>query len=244
MNGQCSSWAFIKSGVPQGSVLGPLLFLIYINDLEANLICQVKFFADDTSIFSVVEDPVTTASYLNNDLKLITQWAHQWKMSFNPDPSKPAEEIIFSCKNNNLEHPPLFFNNVVVKTVDSHKHLGLFLDSKLSFVKHVNEKVKIARKWIGILKRLRSYLPLKSLDQIYKMHIRPHFDYCDIIYHKPATKNDFNSSVSLNYNMNMLEKTQYQAALAITGTWKGTNTDKLYEELRWESLHHDVSTDG
>ena len=70
------------------------------------------------------------------------------------------------------------------------------------------------------------------------MHIRPHFDYCDIIYHKPATKNDFNSSVSLNYNMNMLEKTQYQAALAITGTWKGNNTDKLYEELEWESLQH------
>ena len=70
------------------------------------------------------------------------------------------------------------------------------------------------------------------------MHIRPHFDYCDIIYHKPASRNDFTSSLSLNYLMNTLEKTQYQAALAITGTWKGTNTDKLYEELGWESLHH------
>ena len=109
INGQFSNWAFIKSGVPQGSVLGPLLFLIYINDLEADLKCQVKFFADDTSIFSIVEDPVITASDLNNDLNLITEWAHQWKMSFNPDPSKPAEEIIFSCKKKSPDHPPLYF---------------------------------------------------------------------------------------------------------------------------------------
>ena len=63
------------------------------------------------------------------------------------------------------------------------------------------------------------------------MHIRSHFDYCDIIYHIPAIGNDFNSTQSLNYKMKILESTQYQAALAITGAWKGTNTDKIYEEL-------------
>ena len=70
------------------------------------------------------------------------------------------------------------------------------------------------------------------------MHVRPHFDYCDIIYHIPIIINETTCSQSLNCLMNILERTQYQAALAVTGAWKGTNTDKIYEELGWESLHH------
>ena len=69
------------------------------------------------------------------------------------------------------------------------------------------------------------------------MYARPHLDYCDVIYHTPALTYDLSSALSLNYRMNILEKTQYQAALAITGTWKGTNLDKIYEELGWESLN-------
>ena len=98
LNGSSSNWAPILSGVPQGSVLGPLLFLIYINDLECGIISQIKFFADDTSLYSVVRDPVVSALELNHDLEVISQWATQWKMSFNPDPTKPAEEILFSRK--------------------------------------------------------------------------------------------------------------------------------------------------
>ena len=170
LNGVESDWAPIFSGVPQGSVLGPLLFLIYINDLEDGIKSHVKFFADDTSLFSIVKDPMTSAVDLNHDLDVIAKWAHQWKMCFNPDPTKPAEEVLFSCKKQCVQHPPLYFNNTEVKRVTEHKHLGLVLDSKLSFTKHINEKVTIARRWIGIIKHVSSYLPLKSLDQIYKMH--------------------------------------------------------------------------
>ena len=90
-----SSWGEIKAGVPQGSVLGPLLFLIYINDLEEGIESCVKFFADDTSLFSIVKDPQVSAVNLQRDLDTITEWAYQWKMSFNPDPTKQAEEILF-----------------------------------------------------------------------------------------------------------------------------------------------------
>ena len=83
---------------PKGSVLGPLLFLVYINDLESNIVSNVKFFADDTMLYSVVHDPNKSASDLNHDLEIINQWAYQWKMSFNPDPNKQAAEILFSCK--------------------------------------------------------------------------------------------------------------------------------------------------
>ena len=109
INGQKSHWGTIKSGVPQGSVLGPLLFLIYINDLEKGIKSSVKFFADDTSLFSIVTDPILSATELNHDLRLIEDWAFQWKMSFNPDPSKQAIEMLFSQKKEkNSPSPSLF----------------------------------------------------------------------------------------------------------------------------------------
>ena len=107
----------IESGVPQGSVIGPLLFLIYINDLERNIKSNVKFFADDTMLFSIVNDPILSASELNHDLNVINQWAYQWKMEFNPDPKKQATEVLFSCKRNSPNHPSLFFNGTVVPKV-------------------------------------------------------------------------------------------------------------------------------
>ena len=98
LNDSLSEYSVIESGVPQGSVLGPLLFLIYINDLERNIKFNIKFFADDTSLFSTVKSPVRSAEDLNHDLAVIHQWAHQWKMEFNPDPTKQASEDLFSCK--------------------------------------------------------------------------------------------------------------------------------------------------
>ena len=87
---------------------------------------------------------------MNHDLQLISQCAFQWKMSFNPDPTKPAEEIIFSRKLNQQVHPPLFFNNIMVKQVNEHKHLGLTLDSKLTFTNHIVEKIAKARKGVCV----------------------------------------------------------------------------------------------
>ena len=78
----------VLAGVPQGSILGPLLFLIFINDLPIGLLSRVKVFADDTSIFSLIQDQLRTSFELNTDLLRINEWAYQWKMSFNPDPSK------------------------------------------------------------------------------------------------------------------------------------------------------------
>ena len=91
-----SIWGHIKAGVPQGSVLGPLFFLITINDREEGIRSHVKFFADDTSIFLILNTPVVSTENLQHDLNLITEWDYQWKMSFNPDLNKPAVEVLFS----------------------------------------------------------------------------------------------------------------------------------------------------
>ena len=88
LNGKTSSWGLISDGVPQGSILGSVFSLVYIIDLIDGLKCSVKLFADDTSIFKVVDDPHTAAFDLNHDLYLIQLWAHNWRMFFNPDPTK------------------------------------------------------------------------------------------------------------------------------------------------------------
>ena len=82
LNGQTSSWTNVLAGVPQGSILDPLFFLIYINDLSDDLSSNPKLFADDTSFFSVVPDKNISANELNNDLRKISNCVYQWKMSF------------------------------------------------------------------------------------------------------------------------------------------------------------------
>ena len=231
LNGSYSSYSTIESGVPQGSVLGPMLFLIYINDLEKNIKSNIKFFADDTMLFSIVNDPAISANNLNHDLDIIQRWAYQWKMEFNPDPTKQANEVLFSCKKSSPNHPQLIFNGIAVSKVNDQKHLGLILDSRLSFEKHINGK-----KIVGILKHLSKFLPLRTLDQMYKALVRSHFDYCDIIYHSPSHQNQAPLRMTLNSLMEKVENIQYQSALAITGAWHGSNRAKLYTELGWESL--------
>ena len=94
MNDQCSSWADVNAGVPQGSILRPLLFLIYINELSDGLKGECKLFTDYTSLFSVVNVINASVSDLNEDLEKIIKWAFKWKMNFNPDPNKQAQGII------------------------------------------------------------------------------------------------------------------------------------------------------
>ena len=227
LNGQTSEFESLYSGVPQGSVLGPLFFLVYINDLTENIASKMKLFADDSSLFIKVNGIENTQSVLEQDLKTITDWAHQWKMKFNPDLSKAAIEVIFSCKKKKPVHPQITFNNIPVLRENHTKHLGVILDEQLTFKKHVEEKIKVANKGLGLLRYLKKFANRYVLDKMYKMYIRPHLDYGDIIYHGQT-----------NYICDILESVQYRAALIVSGCWKGTNRTKLYNELGWESLYH------
>ena len=132
----------------QGSILGPLFFLIYINDLCEDISLTIKLFASDKSKFSVVDDINVSVVQLNNDLLKISKWAYQWKMSFNPDVSKQAQEVVFSHKSHKLAHPAVLSNNVPVKKCSIKKHLGIHLDEKLNFNHHFKEKITKANKGI------------------------------------------------------------------------------------------------
>ena len=155
LNGQTSEWEKINAGVPQGSILGPLFFLIYINDLTDGISSIVKLFADDTSLFSVVQNKNNSASQLNNDnSNKVSDWAYTWKMSFNPDPSKQAQEVIFSRKCTKEDHPPIYFNDIPVTQTTVQKHIGLYLDEKLNYNTHIKEKLSKVYKGIGLLRNL------------------------------------------------------------------------------------------
>ena len=90
LNRQHALWTIVEAGVPQGSILEPLFFVIYINEFSDGLNSNPKLFANDTSLFSVVQNINSTVNDLNSDLMTISDWAFQWKMRFNPDPQKQA----------------------------------------------------------------------------------------------------------------------------------------------------------
>ena len=179
LNGQKST------GVPQGSILRTLLFLIYINDLSGDLSSKAKLFADDTSLFNVVYDINTSSNKLKNDLKKVTNWAFQWKMSFNPDPSKQAQEVIFSQKSKKEPHLPLVFNNANASQCKSQKHLGIILDSKLTFEDRYKTVLIKTNRTIGLLRKLKSLLPREVLITIYKAFVRLLLDYDDVLFNQP-----------------------------------------------------------
>ena len=220
LNGQTLEWREIISGIPQGSVLGPLLFLIYINDLPDGITSLCKIFADDTSLFSKVHSIDKSVNELSVELENISQWAYQWNMQLNPDPNKQAKEVIFSRKSDsaNVFPPPIKFNSNSIAKCPNQKHLGIVLDSKLNLMKKLKNR---------LIRRLSVNLARNALLKIYKpLRCRHHLDYGDILYDKPNNE-DF---------QNKTEKVQYRACLAITGAIQGTSKEKIYVVLGLHSL--------
>ena len=215
----------VETRISQGSILGSLFFLIYINDLSDGLTSNPKLFAD-TSLFSVVQNINSTANNLNSDLMKISNWAFQCKMRFNADPEKEAQEVIFSRKIKKIDHPPLYFNQKLVKSSLAHKYIGMVLDTKSDFSLHLKNVQNKVNKIIGLLRKLQNTLPRTSFITIFKSFIRPHLDYECIIY-------DLACNTSFHQN---IESIQYNAALAITGAVRGTSREKLYQKLGFESL--------
>ena len=137
-----------------------------------------KIFADDTSLFSRVFNKDTSQDELNNDLQ--KENAFQWKMQFNPDPNKQAQEAVFSKKAESNNSFPLNLNKTEVRTCQCQKHLGLILDKRLNFTEHIKSKISKCDKLIGIIEQLSISFPRNALLRIYKSFIRPHLDYTDI----------------------------------------------------------------
>ena len=138
-------------------------------------------------------------------------------MSFNPDPSKQAQEVVFSRKVQITCHPSIYFNNKSFKQVPSQKNLGLILGSKLNFQEHLKNILNKVNKSIGLLRKLQNILPHEALLTIYKSFVRPHLEYDDVIYDQ-----NYN-----NYFHQKLESIQYNAALTVTGARRGSSRENF-----------------
>ena len=218
---------FVNAGVPQGSVLGPLLFLIYINDLPDNLLAKTFLYADDTAIFlPFPKNDLNQSMFLQNDLNILNNWACTWRMNFKAE--KSVDLIFSSSPNNHSIIDPLWelsLNGQIIPHKTSHKHLGVILDNRLSFNLHCRELANKVQKLINPLRYLSKFMNSSHLLTIYNSFIQPHFDYADIIYH---------SANSLH--LQTLEKLQYHAALSISGATKGSNKIKVFNTLNWPTL--------
>ena len=133
-----------------------------------------------------------------------------------------AQEVLFSKEKSKVIHSSLIFNGKDVSPSESHKHFGLVFDPKLNFGMHLKGKFSIINNGIALLRKFRHSIPRKPLLSKYKTFLRPHLDYCDVIYDKPHNEKFTDTAESIQYN----------AALAIAGTIKGTSKEKLYNELR------------
>ena len=125
----------VFAGVPQGSILGPLLFLIFINDIVKCIGASIRLFADDTSLYIIVDLPDQAAIILNTDLKTISDWANSWLVAFN---ASKTLSIIFSCKSNPVVHPSLFMHDTMINETTNHKLLGLILSNNCSWTENIN----------------------------------------------------------------------------------------------------------
>ena len=210
------------SGVPQGSVLGPLLFLIYINDITDDLASLPLIYADDTTLFEIVDEPAVSAGRLNSDLNKISVWADKWLVTMNPVKSR---NVVFSLKRNKQVHPLLFLNSNIVKDAESHTHLGLTLQSSMSWRKHIVQVFEKASKRLNMLKFVTFKVDRPILTSLYKSLIRPLMEYGDVIWN-----NCYDCDSAL------LDGVQYEAAKLVTGAIKGTSSARLHKELAWESL--------
>ena len=174
INGTQSSYCTISHGVPQGSILGPLLFSLYINDFnKSSDLLSFILFADDSNIFYSNKDPKTLFDTVNVELQNVSNWIKANKLTIN---LKKTSFMLFNYKESNPVHD-VFIDNTKITQTDSIKFLGLFIDKRLSWKKHINHICSIVSRNIGVMCKLKSFFPKNILLNLYNTLVLPYVSY-------------------------------------------------------------------
>ena len=222
VNGQTSEETPIKAGVPQGSILGPLMFIIYMNDIVEQVIdAEIRIYADDVTLFVTNKDKRETEAIIEENLARINRWAKEWLVIFNPEKTKGVK---FSRKRE-AEVLDIKMENVRIEQVDSHKHLGVILQQSGRWREQIESMAGRARKRIDILRSLSKRLLRRSLEKLFLIYIRPLLEYGSIVWNNCTKEEE-----------EILEKIQREAARLVCGAKRGTSHEELYREVAWEKL--------
>ena len=219
----CSDPAPVLSGVPQGSVLGPILFLIFINDLPDNIHSTVRLFADDCVLYRNIRRS-EDQQILQDDLDRLAHWEEAWLMKFN----------VAKCHSMRVtRHPPpkqivygYTLHNQVLENVSSAKYLGVKITDDLEWGQHINEITSKATKTLGFLRRNLTFAPKETKAAAYKTLVRPKLEYAAPVwmaYHQ--------------VDINRIEKVQRTAARWTCRRWRNqSHVGEMLEELQWPDL--------
>ena len=159
----------VEAGVPQGSVLGSLLFLVYINDIAELFVSLTRLFADDSSLFysaAIIKD---IECIINHDLRMLVSWAAQWLINFN---TLKTEVMLFTLRFFE-SFPNIIFDRTPIKFVTEHKHSGFTFSSNGQWHCHIENIIKSASKVVGIMRKLKFTFSRVTLNQIYLSYLLP-----------------------------------------------------------------------
>lgn len=224
IRGNTSTWNDVKSGVPQGSVLGPILFIIYINDIVENLKSDVYLYADDMKIYSRIRCDADRQR-LQDDIDTVVDWTDSWLLRLNISKCK----VLTVGRQDKALHP--YFMNIngnvnTLSTIIQEKDLGVVVDSSLSFDLHVQEVVKKANKILGLIKRTFKYLDYTTLTLLYKSMVRSHLEYAQTVW-----------SPYKQFSIELLERVQRRATRLLPNLRKLPYSQRL-NKLKLPTLRY------
>ena len=219
VEGNHSRWSLVKSGVPQGSVLGPLLFLVYVNDLPTVVQCQAKLFADDTKVYCSGRDGAMRP-LLQDDLDTLVQWSDRWQLPFNEAKCKA-----FHVGSDTPDYA-YFMRGIQLEWSLVEKDLGVHVDSDLKYRKQASEAVSKASRVLAVIKRSFALIDRTTLPLLYKALVRPHLEYGNLVW------GPHNSA-----DQQLVERVQRRATRAVPDLRDRPYQDRL-RALELPSLYH------
>ena len=212
VNGEKSSPGYVLSGIPQGTVLGPLLFVLYINDILDNVKCDGFLFADDTKIFKAITCK-EEALHLQSDIDTMKKWSDVWGMEFNRDKC----HVLTLGNFDNIRYTHRYkIDTVEIEHVSEEKDLGVLIDSGLTFEGHISRKAQVANGIVGLIRRSFSYLDPPSFKKIFCAFVRPHLEYGQAIW-----------SPYLQKYIDVIERVQMRATKLVDTLGKMNYEDRL-----------------
>jgi ribonuclease P/MRP protein subunit RPP40 len=205
IGGDESSTKGTNAGVPQGSILGPLLFLIFINDIVDELENPMFLFADDATLMTFFKDIDVACASINRDLDRLSRWAEIWRVTFN----LLKTVFMILSKKLHIHRPRIIMNNTELKQVDEECYLGLILNSNISWKPHISKITCKASKKLGLLYKMRNKISRSALSKYYISFIRPVLEYGSVVF----------DNCTIFY-AHSLEQVQRRAARFCTGAFK------------------------